>query len=116
MSIPRNAFKVYKGGRMARLRVRDLPMPDTFLFANNVSVAGQIDVDVKWQATSAPVPRGNGNGVSPDDPSAFLGELAEARCKGRAGGAETGFSFRTGELTADGFFAELGRETNGVFL
>lgn len=51
-----------------------------------------------------------------DSPGAFLGDLAEARCTGRGGGAETGFSFRTGELTADGFFAEFGYERNGVFL
>jgi hypothetical protein len=31
-------------------------------------------------------------------------------------GVETGFSFKTGELTAAGFFAEMGQERNGVFL
>lgn len=116
MAIPRDSFHVGKNGREARLRLRNLPVPDTFQFANNVCVAGQIDLDITWRATSAPVLRGGGTEVPANDPGAFLGDLAEARCTGRGGGAETGFSFRTGELTADGFFAELGYERNGVFL
>lgn len=116
MSIPSNAFKVRKGGREATLRTRSLPIPDTFQFANNVSVAAQIDVDVTWRAIGDPVPRGNGNGVPPDDPTAMLGEFAEASCTGRGGGASTGFSFRTNELTEDGFYADLGQERNGAFL
>ena len=116
MSIPRHSFRVFRNGQHAWLRVRNLPMPDTFQFGNNVSVAGQIDVNVWWRATSDPVLRGNGASVPNDDPSAFLGHFADARCVGYASGAETGFAFRTRRLTADDFFAELGRERNGVFL
>lgn len=116
MSLPADAFKVRKGGSEAQLRVRSLPVPDTFQFANNVSVSGQIDVDITWRATGDRVARGNGTTVSPDDPTAFLGEFAPASCTGRGGGASTGFNFRTNELTADGFYADLGNERNGAFL
>lgn len=116
MAVPRHSFQVRKNGREARFRVQNLPMPDTFQFANNVSVAGEIDVDVRWRATSAPVERGKGTEVPPNDPAAWLGEMADARSVGRGGGASTGFHFRTHELDADGFFAELGYERNGVFL
>ena len=90
-------------------------MPDTFQFANNVSVSGEIDVDLTWRATGAPISRGDGNTVPRESPTAFLGEFAEAECAGRGGGASTGFRFRTGELTESGFYAELGHERNGVF-
>jgi hypothetical protein len=42
--------------------------------------------------------------------------MADATSVGRGSGASTGFRFRTHELDAGGFFAELGYERNGVFL
>ena len=116
MALPRHSFQVRKQGHEARLRVQNLPMPDTFQFANNVSVSGVIDVDVRWRATAERVLRGKGTDVPPDDPAAWLGRMADADSFGRGGGASTGFRFRTGELTSEGFFAELGYERNGVFL
>lgn len=116
MSIPDDSFRVWRDGSRARLRVRDLPVPDTFQFANNVSVAAQISADVTWRATTERVRRGFGDTVPPDDFGAFIGHFADARCTGRASGAETGFRFRTGRLTEDGFFAELGPQRNGSFL
>lgn len=91
-------------------------MPNTFVFANNVSVSGEIDVDVTWHAVGDSVARGNGTGVASDDPTAMRGEFAEATCTGRGGGAHTGFSFRTGTLDAGGFYADMGHERNGAFL
>lgn len=104
------------GGKRATLRLDHLPMPDTFVFANNVSVAGDISVDVTWDATGPPTRRGFGTDVPADDFGAFLGEFAEASCTGTANGNETGFSFDSGPLTADAFFAEMGPQRNGVFL
>lgn len=91
-------------------------MPDTFFFANSVSVSGEIDVHVTWRATGEPVSRGLGTSVPSDHPGAFLGEFSEASCRGRGAGRSTGFHFRTGELTEEGFYAEVGNERNGVFL
>lgn len=116
MPISSDSFHVSDGGREAHLKVDNLPMPDTFFFANNASVAGQIGVDVTWKATAAPVTRGFGTTVPAADPGAFIGEFSDASCEGVASGAETGFWFETGTLTADNFFAEMGPERNGVFL
>ena len=116
MEIPRNSLQIMGNGRAARLRVEDLPVPDTFFFSNNVSVAAQINVDVTWKATTAPIQRGQGLNAEEPFWGKFIGEFAEASCTGRGGGAETGFQFETGELTADGFFAEFGYQRNGVFL
>ena len=116
MQIPDGSFTVNSDGSRARLRVADLPIPDTFFFSNNVSVAAEIDVDVRWRANSAPVTRGFGDTVPSDDFGAFLDEFSDAAARGTGGGRETGFSFTTGGLDASGFFAELGYERNGVFL
>ena len=116
MSIPERAFRLNRHGRRARLKLHALPMPDTFFFANNVSVAGEIDVDVTWHATEKPVVRGKGLDVPPDDWAAFLGEFRDGVCRGTAGGRETGFCFESGELTSEGFFATVGHERNGVCL
>jgi len=116
MEIPSNSFAVQRNGRAARLRLRNLPVPDTFFFSNNVSVAAEIDVDVKWQATSVVTTRGKGTSVPSDSPEAYLGEMRDASCVGTAGARETGFSMRTGRLSEEGFFAQLGHSRNGVFL
>jgi hypothetical protein len=67
-------------------------------------------------ATSAPIRRGEGAAADPTSPAAFTGRFAEAHSIGWASGIETGFSFKTDVLTSDDFFAEMGRERNGVFL
>lgn len=116
MAIPENSFRVTHEGSRARLKFDNLPIPDTFFYSNNVSVAGEVDVDVSWTATSDPVERGLGDTVPPDDFGAFLASFADAQCEGRAKGRETGFTFHTDDMDASGFFAELGHERNGVFL
>lgn len=116
MELPQDVFDVHHDGRVARLRLRELPLVDTFVFGGSLAIAAQVNVDVRWEATSDPIERGAGAGVDPTDRAAFIGHFAEASCTGRISGVETGFSFKTGELTADAFFAEMGRERNGVFL
>ncbi|MBT8217388.1 MAG: hypothetical protein KJO17_11105, partial [Acidimicrobiia bacterium] len=116
MAIPSSGFSVGGGGREARLTVENIPIPDTFQFANNASISAEISVDVSWTATSAKTTRGFGTDVPADDPGAFLGDFCDASSHGYASGAETGFQFETNRMTADGFFAELGNQRNGVFL
>lgn len=116
MEIPSSGFSVQNGGRSARLQLDGIPIPDTFVFANNVSIGAEINVDVKWTATSNRVRRGFGSDVPPEDPGAFLGDFYDASSTGRASGSETGFAFETGDMDASGFFAELGNQRNGVFL
>jgi hypothetical protein len=114
--IPSHAFKVSSDGHVARLRLRELPLVDTFVFGGPLAIAAQVNIDLRWQAISAPIERGKGAAVEPTSPAAFIGHFAEASCTGKVTGFETGFSFKTGELTAADFFAELGSERNGVFL
>ncbi len=116
MEVPSDSFRVSRGGRRARFRIRNLPVPDTFFFANNVSVAAEVDIDVTWRATSEPIERGNGTTVPSDAPDAYRGELRDATCRGRAAGRETGFTMKTGRLTEEGFLAWMGHTRNGVFL
>ena len=116
MEIPPSSFKVSRGGRSARLKLKNAPVPDTFFFSNNVSVAAEIDVDVRWRATSDPVTRGEGDSVPADAPTAYLGELRDASCEGTAAGRETGFTMKTGRLTEEGFVATMGHTRSGVFL
>jgi hypothetical protein len=118
MQLPQDAFEVHDDGRVARLKLRELPLVETFQFPGSLGILAsvQVNIDVLWRATSNPVERGQGAAVDPTSPAAFIGHFAEASCSGRVSGVETGFSFKTGELTADAFFAEMGRERNGVFL
>ena len=114
--IPDNAFQVSPDNQVASLSLRRQPLIETFEFAGPLAIAAQADIDLLWQATGAPVERGQGAAVEPTSPAAFIGQFAEALCTGTVSGLETGFSFKTGELTSAAFFAELGPERNGVFL
>jgi hypothetical protein len=114
--IPSDAFHVSPDGRVASLTLRAQPLVEIFVFGGSRAIAAQVDMDVLWQATSAPVERGQGAAVEPTSPAAFIGHFAEALCTGTVSGFETGFSFETDELTSADFFAELGPERNGVFL
>jgi hypothetical protein len=116
IQLPQDAFEVHRDGRVAQLRLRALPLVDTFVFGGSLAIAAQVNIDVLWRAISDPVELGKGGAVDPTSPAAFTGHFAEASCRGRVSGVETGFSFKTGELSADAFFAEMGRERNGVFL
>jgi hypothetical protein len=102
-------------GRYARLKLREHPLVDTFQIGGPLAIAAQVNIEVSWTATSDPVERGNGVEAEPTSPAAFTARFAEARALGRVSGVETGFSFKTGELTAADFFAEMGQEQNGNF-
>ena len=106
-----------RDGRRALLAAKDVPVIDTFQFANPFLVPATVSFRVKWEATGPPEELGSGNAVPPTDPAAFLGTFAPARSTGRFSGAELGFSFvsKPGANTERGY-AELGTERNGVFL
>ena len=116
MAIPDEDFTVHNGGKKAKLHTHNLPVPDTFFFANNVSVASEISAKVTWKNAGPPVDRGNGNSVPPSDFSAFEGTFRETDCVGTASGAETGFSFKSSKMNASGFYASIGPEKNGAYL
>lgn len=116
MQLPRDSFVTYNNGQDARLVLRNLPLVDTFEVFGPLAIPVQLDVDVRWQATGDFVARGEGAAADPTSPAAFSGNFAEADCTGWVEGAETGFSFSSGKLTAVDYFAEMGEERNGSFL
>lgn len=117
VELPHGAFRMSPSGRRAIFEVKDLPVIDTFQFANVFSVPATVSFKIEWEATGPPVELGSGNAVPPTDPAAFLGMFARARSTGRFSGAELGFSFASkGRATTDLGYAQIGTERNGVFL
>jgi len=114
--LPAGAFRVSGGGTRAALDVSSVALANTLVFAGDRAIASSVDVSVEWKATGPRELRGFGTDVPPDDQGAFLGLFAEASCSGTVSGRQTGFSFETGPLTSDTFFAQMGPERNGVFL
>lgn len=114
--LPDTSFRVSGGGTRAVLSAQGVPLCNTIVFAGDRAIPASVDIEVEWQATSAPVRRGFGSTVPPDDFGAFLGRFADARATARVAGRQLGFSFESGPLDSDAFYAEMGRERNGVFL
>ena len=98
------------------LRVSQLSAVDSFQFFGPSDQAADVAFRMNWRTTGPAVTRGRGTEVPPDDPAAFLGEIAPARCLARFEGAQLGFQFSTNLTTSDRGYALLGRERNGVFL
>ena len=106
-----------RNGRRAIVEVKDVPVIDTFQFANAFLVPSTVSFKIEWEATGPPEPLGSGNAVPPTDPAAFLGTFAPARSTGRFSGVELGFSFASKRgASTDLGYAEFGTERNGVFL
>jgi hypothetical protein len=117
VAIPREAFKVSRKARSARLELKGACTIDSFVFAGVNSTPATVDLSVRWEATGPPDMLGSGTGVPPTDPAAFLGTFRPARATGTFAGVELGFGFKTRrEATSDLGFAEVGFERNGVFL
>ena len=116
MELPDDSFYVSRDGSHASLNLHGLPLANTLVFAGDRAIASSVDVSIEWNATSSRVRRGLGRSVPSDDPGAFIGRFADAECTGVVQGRQTGFSFETGDLSSDTFFAEMGQERNGVFL
>ena len=86
MQIPRDSFVTYGGGQEARLVLRNLPLVETFQVFGPLAIPGQVDMDVRWQATGDFVERGEGkeadgcrNGDEVRHPDRFIDGPAEAR-------------------------------------
>jgi hypothetical protein len=106
-----------RSGRRAIVEARDVPLIDTFQFANAFLVPSTVSFRVEWEATGPPEQLGSGNTVPATDPAAFLGTFAPARSTGQFSGAELGFSFASKrDASSDLGYAEIGTERNGIFL
>lgn len=114
-AIPTSAFEVGKRG--ARLRLRKLPLCDSFFFGSGEGVNAQASMTIKWTATTDRIARGMGTDVPPEAPGAFKGRFSDADCVATVRGRETGFGFKTeSKLDASAFYANFGEQANGVFL
>jgi hypothetical protein len=106
-----------QSGRRALVEARDVPVIDTFRFANAFNVPSTVSFKTEWEATGPAVQLGSGNAVPATDPAAFLGMFAPARSTGVFSGAELGFSFVSKRgASSDLGYAQIGTERNGVFL
>ena len=79
--------------RRAILEAKDVPVIDSFQFANPFLVPSTVSFRIEWDATGPPKQLGSGNAVPATDPASFLGTFAPARSTGQFSGAELGFSF-----------------------
>lgn len=113
--IPMKAFQVNKDRTFAHLKLKRLPLTDTFQFERAEAVSCQVNVNIRWRSSSPRVDRGDGPGADPESPGAFAGRFRDARATGRVRAAETGFGFESGQLTSDAFYANMGDMVNGVF-
>ena len=116
MQLSDDAFIVDRRNRSASLNLSDHPLTETFQLGGTDAIAAQVNVNVLWRATGDAKNRGKGLTVDPNSLAAFTGQFAKSRCTARISGSETGFSFQSGELTAQEFFAQIGQESNGSFL
>jgi len=112
--IQQTAF--WSGYRRAALRLRDLPLVETFQFGGTNSVPATASMDLLWNRTSREHARGSGSAVDPTAPDAFEGSFADALCTGSVSARRLGFSFESTNLTSAGYYASVGTERNGAWL
>ena len=104
-------------GRRAIVEAKDVPVIDTFQFANSFLVPSTVSFKVEWVATGPPEQLGSGNAVPATDPASFLGTFAPARSTGQFWGSELGFSLSSKRgASSDLGYAQIGTERNGIFL
>jgi hypothetical protein len=118
LDMRRSRVDFHRSGRRAVLTVRDLAVVDSFQFFGPSDTPALVDFRVEWNATGPAVARGLGTAVPATDPGAWLGDVAPAVSTASISGAEIGFEFETRRdaTSADGGYAQIGRNRNGSFL
>ena len=100
--------------RRAVMKVRGVPLIDTFQFFGPSDTPATVDFDVEWRATGPAETRGSG---SPGQEGAWRGEIAPAVSTFTCSAAEIGFEFECRDgSSSNGGYAQIGHERNGVFL
>lgn len=116
LDMRRSRVDFHRSGRRAVLTVRDLAVVDSFQFFGPNQVPASVSFRIEWRASAPFERRGSGNAVPPEDPAAFVGDIAPARSTIRCSGEEWGFAFGSGLAGVDRGHAQIGRSRNGVFL
>jgi hypothetical protein len=118
--VHKTAVDFKMSNRRAVLRVRNLPVIDTFQFFGPSDTPALVDFRVEWRASGPAVARGEGDSVPPTDPAAFLGQIAPGLSTISCSGEEIGFEFdgraRTDLPDELRGWAQIGTHRNGVFL
>jgi hypothetical protein len=115
--VDHDALWISRSGRRAVLHAEDVAVVDSFQFGGPLVTPATVSLHAAWRATAPPVRRGRGRAVPPDDPAAFLGDIAVARSTASFTGSEFGFAFRSNpDVTTDRTYSQMGRERNGAFL
>jgi hypothetical protein len=96
--------------------MRDVPVIDSFQFFGPNQSPATVSFRIEWRASGPFEQHGSGATVPPDDPAAFLGDIAPARSTAHCSGEEWGFSFSSDLAGTDRGYAQIGRSRNGVFL
>ena len=117
LDVSRVSLDFKMSDRRATLRLRDLAVIDTFQFFGPSDTPAVLDMRVEWRATGPAVARGSGASVGPEDPAAFVGEIAPAVSTGSFEGDQIGFAFEsTTASTSQRGYAQIGRHRNGIYL
>lgn len=116
-ALPGGSFRFSNDGSRASLNLRGFPLVDTIFYGNlENALNAEVDIDLEWRATGDPQDRGLGGDVPDNDPGRFEGSFSDAVCTGRVSGRRLGWSFRTRQVTSEGYYASLGREKNGSYI
>lgn len=117
VQLPDDALTVSSDGKEATLKMKDLPVVDSFEFGGQNIVPAIASFEIKWTASGPKETRGSGKSVTPDNPAAFSGEFYPAKATGTFSGSISGFSFKSEPgANTDDSYATLGTEKNGSFL
>jgi hypothetical protein len=117
LPVDEGALWFSRDGRRAILHAEDLAVVESFQFGGPRTTPATVSLHVEWTATAPPVRRGEGPAAPPDDPAAFLGDIAVASSTATFTGSEFGFAFRSDPgVNTDRTYAQIGRERNGAFL
>lgn len=108
-------LRVSRDGRRAVFEMRDVPVVDSFQFFGPNQIPATVSFRIGWRAADPFEQHGSGATVPPEDPAAFLGDIAPARSTVHCSGEEWGFAF-SGHASTDRGYAQIGRSRNGVFL
>jgi hypothetical protein len=117
VALSRAQVRFSMSDQRAVMQVRGLPLIDTFSFFSPHDTPATADFRVEWRATGPALARGSGSEVAPDDPAAWLGEIAPSLSTFTCSASEIGFDFECHDgSSAPLGYAQIGHERNGVFL
>jgi hypothetical protein len=117
IQIPDQALLVSKNGKSATLHLEDVSVIDSFVFLGENSVPATVTFDITWTGSGARHHFKPGSD-DPTDPTNFNGKFRFGVATGTFSGSNSdAFSFTSDPgASSEGVFAEIGTESNGLFI